>query len=231
METKVCNKCLLEQYINNFGKLKSSKDGYRYFCKTCRKKIESGYNNELGNLRRKKWREKNKEKIKIHYEHTKNSLLDYQKKYREKNREKVTLRKKKYYEKNKSVIKKKYKVYREKTKIHRNFSEKIKKKNNPIYSLICNMRSRIWKYANGLKISKRNRTFDIVGCQPEFLKEHLQKQFKEGMTWDNRSEWHIDHIIPLSSANNEEELYKLCHYTNLQPLWAEENLKKSNKIV
>ena len=62
-------------------------------------------------------------------------------------------------------------------------------------------------------------------------KEHLENQFKEGMTWHNRSEWHIDHIVPLSSANNEEELYKLCHYTNLQPLWAEENLKKSNKIL
>jgi hypothetical protein len=51
------------------------------------------------------------------------------------------------------------------------------------------------------------------------------------MSWENRDEWHIDHIIPLSSANSEEELYKLCHYTNLQPLWAEENIKKSNKII
>jgi hypothetical protein len=51
------------------------------------------------------------------------------------------------------------------------------------------------------------------------------------MTWDNRSEWHLDHIIPLSSAKTEEELYKLCHYTNLQPLWAVENMKKGNKIV
>lgn len=51
------------------------------------------------------------------------------------------------------------------------------------------------------------------------------------MTWENRNEWHIDHITPLSSAKTEEELYKLCHYTNLQPLWAEENLKKGNKII
>jgi hypothetical protein len=51
------------------------------------------------------------------------------------------------------------------------------------------------------------------------------------MSWDNYGKWHIDHIIPLSSANNEDEVYKLCHHTNLQPLWAEDNLKKSNKIL
>ena len=51
------------------------------------------------------------------------------------------------------------------------------------------------------------------------------------MSWDNYGKWHIDHIIPLSSANSEDDIYKLCHYTNLQPLWAEDNLKKSNKIL
>ena len=65
----------------------------------------------------------------------------------------------------------------------------------------------------------------------QILKEHLELQFVDGMSWDNRSEWHIDHIIPLSSAKTDEEIYKLCHYTNLQPLWAEDNLKKSNKIL
>ena len=94
------------------------------------------------------------------------------------------------------------------------------------------MRCRIWKYLNILEISKKNKTFDIVGCSPEFLKEHLEKQFTEGMDWELLGQHiHIDHIIPLSSAKTEDELYKLCHYTNLQPLWAEDNLKKSNKIL
>ncbi len=70
-----------------------------------------------------------------------------------------------------------------------------------------------------------------MGCSPELLKEYLEKQFVDGMCWDNRNEWHIDHIIPLSLAKTEEEIYKLCHYTNLQPLWAEDNLRKSNKIL
>jgi hypothetical protein len=93
------------------------------------------------------------------------------------------------------------------------------------------MRSRLRKYLITHNITKKNKTFNIVGCSPQSLKEHLEKRFVDGMSWDNRSEWHIDHIIPLSSAKTEEELYGLCHYTNLQPLWAEDNLKKSNKIL
>ena len=77
----------------------------------------------------------------------------------------------------------------------------------------------------------------MVGCTPEFLKEYLEKQFyprlitSEVMTWKNHGfyGWHIDHIIPLDRAKTLEDIEKLCHYTNLQPLWMEENIKKSNK--
>jgi hypothetical protein len=72
-----------------------------------------------------------------------------------------------------------------------------------------------------------------LGCSIEELKVYLESKFQEGMSWDNWSKigWHIDHIIPLSSFNlqDPEEFKKACHYTNLQPLWAEDNLKKSNK--
>jgi hypothetical protein len=95
------------------------------------------------------------------------------------------------------------------------------------------MRARTRGFFGKNTITKTNKTFDIVGCSPEFLKEHLEQQFTEGMSWDNHGlyGWHIDHKIPLSSANTEEEIYNLCHYSNLQPLWAEDNLKKSNKIL
>jgi hypothetical protein len=92
------------------------------------------------------------------------------------------------------------------------------------------MRCRLHHFLNRSTIKKKSKTFDILGCSPYFLKEHLEKQFMNGMTWDNRNEWHIDHIIPLSYAKTEEEVYGLCHYSNLQPLWAQDNLKKSNKI-
>ena len=65
------------------------------------------------------------------------------------------------------------------------------------------------------------------------MESYLESKFETGMTWDNYGYygWHIDHIITLSSVSSEDEVYKLCNYTNLQPLWAEDNLKKSNKIL
>lgn len=74
---------------------------------------------------------------------------------------------------------------------------------------------------------------EVIGCTIEELKNHLEKQFMEGMNWENHGlyGWHIDHKIPLSSAQSEDDLYKLCHYTNLQPLWASDNLKKGNKLI
>lgn len=125
----------------------------------------------------------------------------------------------------------KRKKYRENYKLRKQEQRKERRNNDPVFNLINRMRCRIWKYLNILEITKKNKTFDIVGCSPEFLKEHLEDQFIDGMSWDNKGDWHIDHIIPLSSAKTEEELYSLCHYTNLQPLWAEDNLKKSNKII
>jgi hypothetical protein len=109
--------------------------------------------------------------------------------------------------------------------------DKERKLIDPIYKLSIIVRGRINKFFKLNKINKKNNTFDIVGCSPIFLKEHIENKFTEGMSWDNRGlfGWHIDHIIPLSSAKTKEEIYKLCHYTNLQPLWDEDNLKKSNK--
>jgi len=78
---------------------------------------------------------------------------------------------------------------------------------------------------------KSLRTMDLVGCSVEDLKLHLEKQFKDGMTWENRSLWHVDHIRPLSSFELKyPEQQKLAfHYTNLQPLWSHENHAKSDK--
>jgi hypothetical protein len=101
-----------------------------------------------------------------------------------------------------------------------------------IYRLKSIIRARLRIFIKSKNTTKNNSTFDIVGCTPEFLKEHIEKQFKEGMSWELMGKYiHIDHIIPLASAKTEEEIYKLCHYTNLQPLWAEDNLKKGDKLL
>jgi hypothetical protein len=80
--------------------------------------------------------------------------------------------------------------------------------------------------------SKKSKAFDILGCSAEEFKIYMESKFQPGMSWKNNTRygWHIDHIIPISSAQNEEQAIKLNHYSNLQPLWAIDNLKKSNKV-
>jgi len=104
-----------------------------------------------------------------------------------------------------------------------------RKKEDPILMLKMLYRSKI----NKILGSKREKTFDLIGCTPNELKIHIEKKFISGMTWENHGlrGWHIDHIIPLSSAKSNEELKKLCHYTNLQPLWALENIRKRDKLI
>lgn len=142
--------------------------------------------------------------------------------YRKKNKEKMKISRKKYRENNKEKITK-YRTY---------YSNK-KRKESDIFRLSDNLRRRINHILKNKKIEKKNSTFEILGCHIDVLLQHLEKQFKEGMTWENHgiNGWHVDHIIPLSYGKNEEEIYKLCHYTNLQPLWANENLRKGNKIL
>lgn len=134
---------------------------------------------------------------------------------------------KKFYENNPD----KRKEYRENYRSRKIEQRKERRNQDPLFNIVNRVRCRIWKYLSVNEITKKNKTFEVIGCSQQELKEHLERQFTDKMTWENRNEWHIDHIIPLSSAKTEEELYKLCHYTNLQPLWAEENLKKSNKII
>lgn len=146
---------------------------------------------------------------------------------REKNPQEMSLKLKEFYSKNPH----KRKEYRTNYKKRKQEQRKERRKVDLLFVITNKMRCRIYKFLNKFKITKKNKTFEIVGCTPEFLKKHLEAQFENGMSWENRDKWHIDHIIPLSSAKTEEELYKLCHYTNLQPLWAEDNLKKGNKIL
>ena len=78
---------------------------------------------------------------------------------------------------------------------------------------------------------KSTKTIEILGCSFEEFKIHLESKFDDKMNWDNQgSYWHMDHVIPISSAQTEEEVYRLNHYTNFQPLYWKDNLIKSNKF-
>ena len=121
----------------------------------------------------------------------------------------------------------------DKAKSTTNANKRRRRKSDPLFKLIDNVRGRLGVFLRASKIRKTNRTFTMVGCTPEFLKEYLEKKFKPGMTWKNHGKygWHIDHKLPMSLAMTPEDVEELMHYTNLQPMWATENIKKGNKII
>ena len=137
---------------------------------------------------------------------------------------------KKYYQDNKE---KNYEKIIERNKKWRSNNPSYttdRKKIDPTFKLIKNTRRRLLRFLESKKLTKRNTTISLIGCSPHELKQHIEHKFVLGMSWENQGKWHIDHIIPLSSAKTEEEVYKLCHYSNLQPLWEKDNLAKSNKL-
>ena len=205
---KKCGKCNIEQDICFFGKDSKRKDGLRLHCNNCRK--EEGLYYRTNNKQKRQETQR------------KYNLLnpEYYSKYYITHKEKIKEYNKSYYEINKEILINKMLHY-----------TNNRKKTDILFKLSHVVRSRVYKIIKNKNINKKNKIFDIVGCSQNQLKEHLEKQFNDDMSWGNYGKWHIDHIIPLSSANNEYEVYKLCHYTNLQPLWAEDNLKKSNKIL
>ena len=245
MQTKICSKCKEEKEVCEFYTDKSKIDGYYSSCKECKiiyTKTRVDENKTYLKLWKinnpnyqKKFREKNPNYVKEYYKNNKEVLLERVKKHYHENKEtilpKIRERSSKYYYDNRETRLECRKEYNKNNREKRNEYLSNKKKIDPIYRLSCIVRNRIYSFLKNKNITKQNKTFDIVGCSPELLKEYLEKQFVDGMCWDNRNGWHIDHIIPLSSAKTEEEIYKLCHYTNLQPLWAEDNLKKSDKIL
>ena len=107
-----------------------------------------------------------------------------------------------------------------------------KLKTDVIYKITHNLRCRLIAAVKGKNKSKS--TFKLLGCSAAELKQYLENQFTEGMTWENYGYygWHIDHIIPCATFDlSDSEQQKLCfHYSNLQPLWAKDNMKKRNKM-
>ena len=141
----------------------------------------------------------------------------------------------KIYSDKKETIKARCKAYRDKNRksITKKHTEYVKnrKKVDPAFKLGTAIRNHIYQF---LKLGKKNRSIKYLGCTLEELRAHLESKFEPGMTWENhgRNGWHIDHIYPLSKTdiNNEEAIMKTLHYTNLQPLWFKDNIKKGNKI-
>lgn len=211
------------------------------------KNKENYYRNlEHFKLKSKEYREKNREYYSIYF---KEYYLD--------NREMLVEYKKSYYEENKYIYLERSINKRENDPIK--YSEYLKnwRDNNPEYSKeylkewwISNSDKRkiywknirnnnphyiAWRSSLRLALSRMNKekggnTIDLLGYSPIDLKIHMENLFKDGMSWENWGEWHIDHIIPISKFDSNTPINIVNDLNNLQPLWAFENLSKSNKI-
>jgi len=168
------------------------------------------------------YRQLNKEEIKI-------SSKSYYHNNKEKNKEKIKARHKKYYETNKDKIK----AYFKKNRDILNEYDKNRVKTNVQYKLKKRLRCRLYYAVKGNQ--KTGSAISDLGCSIDELKIYLESKFQLGMTWDNWGfeGWHIDHIKPLSSFDltDRNQFLQACHYTNLQPLWAKDNISKSDKIL
>jgi len=182
-------------------------------------KLDYLKNKEKRNEQQKQYRLKNKEKIK-----------ERQKQYRLKNKEK----RKKYDLINKEKIKEWTKQYRKENRKKINERRKKRLQTDINYKIAEFFRTRIREILLNQKTMKSAKTAKLLGCSWDEARIYIQSQFKEGMTWDNHGMygWHIDHIIPCASFDlkDPEQQKKCFHYTNLQPLWAHENLSKGAKI-
>ena len=219
---KICTKCKTVKPLTEFNKQKRNKDGVRSDCKVCH------------NETTKKWRENNPEKIKEsskkYYENNPEKERERNKKYRENNSEKIKESKKKWRENNQEKIKEWRENNPEKVKEIQKKYQSNRRKNDPLFKLRHDIRSLIRTTIKRGGFTKQSRTHKILGCSFDEFKIHIEKQFTEGMSWDNHGEWHFDHITPISWAETEEEIIALNNYINFQPLWAEDNLKKGNRF-
>ena len=164
-------------------------------------------------------------------------ILDKNKKYYQDNREKTLEEKKKDYVINREVFLKRTREYRKanwkKISINHVIYQRNRLETDPLFRLTHNLRSRLGHAFKRQGIEKTQTSFELTGCNREQLRQHLVSQFRKGMTLENHGQvWHIDHIRPCASfdLSDKAQAAACFHYSNLQPLFAEENLAKSDSF-
>ena len=214
---KKCSVCNIEKDTSEYYKQKRGKYGVTAICKDCKREVDK--------INSAHYRENNKEHLKEYHKtwdsNNRDKLKINRERWLENNRDRERLRQRKWEHENKKQ-RCDYILKRIKTDTMFRFSERMK-------ALI---RQTFKRNVQG-RYRKAKRTERILGCTMFDFIKHIESQFYNGMTWENYGNrgWHIDHKIPISSAKTEDDLYRLNHYTNLQPLWARDNQLKSNKLI
>ena len=219
---KRCARCKTEKDVCSFNKEKTRKDGLGVYCRDCLK--EQYMEN----------RDKRIASVQRRYKTKSEEIKAYNRDRYHKNSTEIAAQVREYYKNNKSKVLEYKKEYRQRDEAKQNYNEwktKYKKKrlNEDLnYKLKVVISSQVRRYVKGKLKTKKSA--ELVGCSMKVLREHLESQFQEGMTWDNHGfyGWHIDHIIPCAAFDltDIEQQKKCFHYTNLQPLWAKDNLRK-----
>lgn len=147
-------------------------------------------------------------------------------KYQSENREKILAKGREYYWKNRDLIARKRKANKEKFRQYAR-NQRLK---NPV---VASQRCRVYREFKKLSLNKPCHSLELMGCDAEFLKSHIEKQFKCGMSWGNYGYrgWHVDHIRPICSFDlSDPQQHKAAfHYSNLQPMWGRDNFAKGGK--
>ena len=210
---KICASCSLKKQVVDFPKRTSSPDGIHYLCFDCKRKREKEWyyaNRGKAVAKSVRWAKDNKKKHAAR-----------QKRYDDAHTEEKRERARIYYVKNKEEINRKTSEYRRK-----------REKDDPVFKVRLRLSSRIHRAIK--RGSKSSNTMSLLGCSLEELKGHLESKFQCGMTWGNYGYygWHVDHVVPcaffdLSDPKQQQECF---HFSNLQPLWRVENMRKSSSL-
>lgn len=230
---RVCKMCEIEKELSDFPQ-KNGKPNSRY----CHKCFYVKYR-EVSLKCRKEYYKNNKElcskKAKEFIKDNAEKIREERNKYYKNNKEEILLKNSIYCKENRDERNKKarenYKKNIDKNRSYKREYVSERFNNDPLFKLKFNTRSLIRNACKRKFTEKSKKTLEILSCTFEEFKTYLESKFDENMNWKNQGKyWHLDHIIPVSSAKTEEEVYILNHYTNFQPLYWLDNLKKSDKL-
>ena len=235
---KICKICLIDKSLDQYSKSKSYADGYRSQCVPCRNEQRKKRYYKRNYLPDLTLEAKHCSKCQvmvlienfypcIRYKDGYANVCIYCKKHNSKD----------YYKKSSDKVKARtinyyYSIGKVQRKPANRKRQKERISTEPLYKLKRRLRNRLYCALRNKGWTKNNHLNDYIGCDYSTLINHIGSKFTPEMNWENHgSVFEIDHIYPLSLAKTEEEMYKLCHYTNLQPLLIADNRKKGNKII
>jgi hypothetical protein len=213
---KACRVCDQEKPLDDYHIKRGTPDGHRQECKECVKEILKKYK-ELPDFK-----EKQKEYDKQRYDLLRDQILERKKQYHIENREEILEKKKDYRKIEEYKIN--YKLWREENKERLSYLQSEYRKR---YPYVIAWRTILHSTLKRLGTPKEGRTIEMLGYSALDLKQHLEKQFVEDMTWENHGEWHIDHIKAVANFDSDADIREVCSLDNLQPLWAFDNLSKN----